>query len=55
MRRLLELEPGMELLDLACGYGRITNRFAKRGCRVTGLAAVASGEGRAPFWCGASG
>jgi SAM-dependent methyltransferase len=35
--RLLELEPGMEVLDLACGHGRIANRLAERGCRVTGL------------------
>jgi cyclopropane fatty-acyl-phospholipid synthase-like methyltransferase len=35
--RLLELRPGMEVLDLACGHGRIANRLAQRGCRVTGL------------------
>jgi ubiquinone/menaquinone biosynthesis C-methylase UbiE len=35
--RLLELEPGMEILDLACGHGRIANRLAQRGARVTGL------------------
>ncbi|GAA2431261.1 class I SAM-dependent methyltransferase [Actinomadura vinacea] len=35
--RLLELEPGMEVLDLGCGYGRIADRLAQRGCRVTGL------------------
>jgi cyclopropane fatty-acyl-phospholipid synthase-like methyltransferase len=28
--RLLELEPGMEVLDLACGHGRIANRLAVR-------------------------
>jgi SAM-dependent methyltransferase len=38
--RLLELEPGMELLDLACGHGRIANRLAERGARVTGLDAT---------------
>ena len=38
--RLLELEPGMEVLDLACGHGRIANRLAQRGCRVTGLDAT---------------
>jgi SAM-dependent methyltransferase len=38
--RLLDLEPGMEVLDLACGHGRIANRLAERGCRVTGLDAV---------------
>ena len=35
--RLLELEPGMDVLDLACGHGRIANRLAERGCAVTGL------------------
>lgn len=40
--RLLELEPGMEVLDLACGHGRISNRLAERGARVTGLDATAS-------------
>lgn len=38
--RLLELEPDMEVLDLACGHGRIANRLAARGCRVTGLDAT---------------
>jgi len=35
--KLLELQPGMDLLDLCCGTGRIANRLAARGCRVTGL------------------
>lgn len=35
--RLLDLKPGMEVLDLACGYGRIANRLAARGPNVTGL------------------
>jgi 2-polyprenyl-3-methyl-5-hydroxy-6-metoxy-1,4-benzoquinol methylase len=35
--RLLELEPGLEVLDLACGHGWIANRLADRGVRVTGL------------------
>jgi len=35
--RLLGLEPGMEVLDLACGHGRLSNRLARRGARVTGL------------------
>jgi SAM-dependent methyltransferase len=35
--RLLELEPGMDVLDLACGHGRIANRLAERGARVIGL------------------
>jgi SAM-dependent methyltransferase len=39
--RLLGLEPGLEVLDLACGYGRIAAELAARGCRVTGLDAVA--------------
>jgi SAM-dependent methyltransferase len=35
--RLLGLEAGAEVLDLACGHGRIANRLAQRGARVTGL------------------
>lgn len=35
--RQLGLEPGLEVLDLACGHGRIANRLATRGARVTGL------------------
>jgi ubiquinone/menaquinone biosynthesis C-methylase UbiE len=35
--RLLELEPGAELVDVACGHGRIAHRLAERGVRVTGL------------------
>lgn len=35
--RLLGLEPGVDVLDLACGHGRIANRLAGRGCRVRGL------------------
>ncbi len=38
--RLLDLERGMRLLDLACGHGRIANRLAARGCEVTGLDAT---------------
>ncbi|MFD0852597.1 class I SAM-dependent methyltransferase, partial [Actinomadura adrarensis] len=38
--RLLDLEPGMDVLDLACGFGRIANELAGRGCQVTGLDAV---------------
>jgi SAM-dependent methyltransferase len=38
--RLLDLEPGMEVLDLACGHGRHANRLAQRGCAVTGLDAT---------------
>ncbi len=33
----LQIEPGMEVLDLACGYGRIANRLARLGAHVTGL------------------
>ena len=40
--RLLNLEPGMAVLDLACGHGRIANRLAERGVRVTGLDATAA-------------
>jgi len=38
--RLLELQPGMEVLDLACGHGRIANELAARGCVLTGLDAT---------------
>jgi ubiquinone/menaquinone biosynthesis C-methylase UbiE len=38
--KLLEIEPGMDVLDLACGHGRIANRLAARGARVTGLDAT---------------
>lgn len=37
---LLELEPGMDVLDLACGHGRIANRLAARGAGVVGLDAT---------------
>jgi SAM-dependent methyltransferase len=39
--RLLRLEPDMAILDLGCGHGRIANRLAERGARVTGLHATA--------------
>jgi len=35
--RLLDLRPGMSVLDLACGHGELASRLAARGCRVTGL------------------
>jgi SAM-dependent methyltransferase len=35
--RLLDLQPEMSLLDLACGHGSLANRLAALGCRVTGL------------------
>jgi SAM-dependent methyltransferase len=38
--KVLELAPGVELLDLACGHGRIANALAERGARVTGLDAT---------------
>ena len=38
--KLLELELGLELLDLACGHGRIANSLAERGVIVTGLDAT---------------
>ncbi|MER8570360.1 class I SAM-dependent methyltransferase [Mesorhizobium sp. M0924] len=34
---LLYLEQGRSVLELGCGYGRITNRLAEKGARVTGL------------------
>lgn len=34
---VLDLAPGVEVLDLACGHGRIANRLAPRGASVTGL------------------
>jgi len=34
---VLGLEPGAEVLDLACGHGRIASRLAGRGAHVTGL------------------
>ncbi len=35
--RLGALSPGLEVLDVPCGYGRIANRLAARGLRVAGL------------------
>ena len=34
--RLLGVQPGTSVLDLACGHGRIGNRLAERGAEVTG-------------------
>jgi SAM-dependent methyltransferase len=39
---LLSLEAGVEILDVPCGHGRLANRLAARGARVTGLDADAS-------------
>jgi SAM-dependent methyltransferase len=35
--KILDLRSGMEVLDLACGNGRIANALATRGCLATGL------------------
>jgi SAM-dependent methyltransferase len=35
--RLLSLAPGMRVLDVPCGEGRIAGRLAQRGCEVVGL------------------
>ncbi|TGQ13481.1 MAG: class I SAM-dependent methyltransferase [Mesorhizobium sp.] len=34
---LLSLEQGSSVLELGCGYGRISNLLAKIGAQVTGL------------------
>ncbi|MER8628037.1 class I SAM-dependent methyltransferase [Mesorhizobium sp. M1143] len=34
---MLSIEEGSSVLELGCGYGRITNRLAEKGARVTGL------------------
>ena len=35
--RLLDLRPGMKVLDVPCGHGRIAQRLAAMGCDVTGV------------------
>jgi SAM-dependent methyltransferase len=35
--RLLDIRPGMSVLDLACGHGEMAGRLAALGCQVTGL------------------
>lgn len=39
--RLLDLQTGMTILDLACGHGRIANQLAACGYNVTGLDSTA--------------
>lgn len=39
--RLLSLGPGMRVLDVPCGEGRIAGRLARRGCEVVGVDASA--------------
>lgn len=34
---LLGLPPGAEILDIACGFGRVAGPLARRGYRVTGI------------------
>jgi len=34
---MLDLKPGMDVLDIPCGNGRITNHLAALNCRVVGL------------------
>lgn len=35
--KLLSLRNGSSVLDIGCGYGRLTNRLAEKGGRLTGL------------------
>ncbi|MER9408331.1 class I SAM-dependent methyltransferase [Mesorhizobium caraganae] len=35
--KLLSLKPSSSVLELGCGYGRITNRLAEKGAQVAGL------------------
>ncbi len=37
LERLLDLSPGMSILDIGCGPGRHALEFARRGYRVTGI------------------
>lgn len=34
---LLQLRPGLRVLDAPCGHGRIAERLAERGCDVVGI------------------
>jgi SAM-dependent methyltransferase len=45
--QLLDLKPGMRVLDLACGHGRLANRLAAKGIEVVGLDRTALFLGRA--------
>jgi SAM-dependent methyltransferase len=53
--RLLDLRPGMSVLDLACGHGELANSLAARGCQVTGLDSSAVFLDRARADAGAAG
>jgi cyclopropane fatty-acyl-phospholipid synthase-like methyltransferase len=35
--RMLSLEPGVRVLDVPCGEGRIAGRLTERGCEVVGV------------------
>ncbi len=37
VRDVLELVPGMEMLDVPCGVGRISIELAAQGCKVAGV------------------
>lgn len=37
VERLLHIDRGTRVLDLACGHGRLANRIAERGAHVTGV------------------
>ena len=45
--RLLALKPGMRVLDVPCGEGRIAGRLARRGCEVVGVDYTEAWIGRA--------
>ena len=51
--RLLDLKPGIRVLDVPCGEGRISGRLAARGCDVVGIDATARFVGLARFMIGA--
>ncbi len=37
IRQALALQPGMRVLDIPCGAGRVAVHLAEAGCRVTGI------------------